>query len=138
MRTIALAAGLWLAALSAGAGERETIAFQAPSGNIHCILHSGPDRVGARCDILEATLSFPRRPAWCDLDWGHAFEITANGIAEPICHGDTVMDRRSQVLPYGAVLGLGGISCRSERTGMTCTNRQGRGFTLARAGQRVF
>jgi hypothetical protein len=44
----------------------------------------------------------------------------------------------SPVLPYGASLTLGGITCTSERTGMTCVNRDGRGFAVARAAQRVF
>jgi hypothetical protein len=42
------------------------------------------------------------------------------------------------VLEYGSYISLGGITCVSERTGMTCTNLDGHGFTLSRARQSLF
>ena len=33
---------------------------------------------------------------------------------------------------------LGSFSCTSEKTGMTCTNPAGHGFTIAKAKQRLF
>lgn len=138
MRTgAAVAVAVWVCAGCAGAAQ-EMLFFRSPSGNIHCLLHDGPNWRGARCDIREGVVSFPVRPRRCTADWGRSFEVSAEGVAGPGCAGDTVADPAARVLPYGASLTLGGVTCRSERSGMTCTNRAGRGFTLARAGQRVF
>lgn len=132
---LAAVLGLW-----AGAGQaQDMVFFQAPSGNIHCMIFMGDgDWQGARCDILEAQLSFPLRPADCEQDWGHAFEVSRRGQAGPVCAGDTVADPGSPVLDYGRSYSLGGITCTSEEEGMTCENAQGHGFTLRRASQRVF
>ncbi|MES2916214.1 MAG: DUF6636 domain-containing protein [Pseudomonadota bacterium] len=46
--------------------------------------------------------------------------------------------RGNPVLPYGEAVSLGGISCVSARTGMTCTNRDGHGFSVAKAIQKLF
>ncbi len=133
-----------LVAVTLGVGPapvaaQDLMQFRAPSGNIHCLLFAGDgDWWGARCDILEASLSYPFPPADCDLDWGHAFEVPSQGMAGPVCAGDTVADPSSFVLGYGASVSLGGVVCTSAQTGMTCINRQGHGFTLARAAQRVF
>ena len=35
---------------------------------------------------------------------------------------------------YGRTWALGGITCLSEKTGLTCHDADGNGFTLARAG----
>jgi hypothetical protein len=93
---------------------------------------------GARCDIFELTMSFPVPPADCDLDWGHAFEVPAHGPAGPVCAGDTVADPGAFVLGYGKEVSLGGVTCSSASTGMTCVNTQGHGFSVARARQTVF
>lgn len=129
----ALALALVAAPVSAG----EDLWFRSPSGNIHCVIAAGPRPV-ARCDLLDFTPSFRRRPPDCDLDWGHAFEVAGRGPAGLVCAGDTVAVQGAPVLDYGHSVTLGGITCRSERTGMTCTNRDGRGFSIARARQSLF
>jgi hypothetical protein len=135
MRPAASLAALLLLALPGFA--QEEAAFRSPSGNIHCLIIGG-DWTTARCDILERTPSFRDRPADCELDWGHAFEVDITGRARLVCAGDTVANPRAAVLDYGGALTLGGITCRSEKTGMTCTNRDGHGFSLSRARQRLF
>ena len=80
----------------------------------------------------------PRRPADCELDYGGAFEMNAEGPAARICYGDTVMDKSLPVLAYGEVWQRGGFTCKSEQTGITCFNADRRGFSLARAKQEVF
>ena len=40
--------------------------------------------------------------------------------------------------PYGEAVSLGGISCVSAKTGMTCTNAEGHGFSVAKAKQKLF
>ncbi len=138
----ALAAGAALAGALAGApaAAQDTLFFRAPSGNIHCMIFQGDgDWQGVRCDIAQMDhRSFPRRPADCQEDWGDAFELGRAGPAAPVCHGDTVAMPGAPVLDYGHSIRGGGVACTSERSGMTCTNREGRGFTLARAGQRLF
>ncbi|QYK40072.1 MAG: hypothetical protein KF887_11465 [Paracoccaceae bacterium] len=128
-----------LALAPVAAAAQDAVQFQSPTGNIHCYMFAGDgDWWGARCDILEATRSFPQAPADCDLDWGHAFEVPSRGRAAPVCAGDTVAMPGSPVLGYGQSVSLGGVLCTSERSGMTCQNREGRGFTLSRARQAVF
>ncbi|MCW1994228.1 hypothetical protein ABIE85_007537 [Bradyrhizobium diazoefficiens] len=90
-----------------------------------------------RCDILNMETR-PRRPADCDLDYGHAFEMSAKGNAERICAGDTVMDPSLPVLAYGEVWRRAGFTCRSEQAGLTCFNAMQHGFSLARGKQELF
>lgn len=134
MNLAPLACVLVLAAAPAAA--QEMIQFHSPSGNIHCMIWL-PDTPHARCDIFESTPSFPA-PRDCDLDWGTAFGVGPTGRGEPWCVGDTVYSAEGMVLPYGRSVSLGPFTCSSAETGMTCVNRQGGGFTVARAAQRVF
>jgi hypothetical protein len=132
MRLI-LALGLAVLALPAAAQDAF---FRSPTGNIHCAMFEG-DWPSARCDLTEFTPSFAR-PADCDLDWGHAFGVAIRGQAQPLCAGDTVAVPGARVLGYGQSVTLGGITCTSAKTGMTCTNLDGRGFRVARARQSLF
>jgi hypothetical protein len=116
----------------------EYLGFQSPTGNIHCAIYTWNGGAEARCDLRELTQSYTKRPAGCDLDWGSAFAVGSTGKGVLACVGDTVMDRRNPVLPYGEAISLGGISCVSAKTGMTCTNASGNGFKVAKASQRVY
>ena len=109
-------------------------AFQLPSGNIHCLAVDGR----LRCDILGFGYRPPPRPRDCDLDWGGAVEMGAQGPARLVCHGDTVADPKSPVLSYGNAWQGGGIACTAAQTGLRCTNAQGHGFEIARARLRLF
>lgn len=135
MKLSALIAGLMLAG---PALADDYVGFQSPTGNIHCALYSWASGAEARCDLRELTPTYRKRPAGCDLDWGSSFHVGARGAAGLTCHGDTVIDRRNPVLPYGDAVSLGGISCVSAQTGMTCTNAEGHGFTVAKAKQKLF
>ena len=129
---------LTLALFSTSALADDYIAFRSPSGNIACALMSGA-YAGARCDMRDLTHSFPNRPADCDLDWGDAFGIDAGGRqGQVLCHGDTVIDPNAMTLGYGQTATLGDITCTSDKTGMTCQNAQGHGFTIAKAVQHLF
>ena len=117
----------------------DMLLFQSPSGNIHCAIMTGEDYNAARCDLMEFTqLNYPDAPADCDLDWGHAYEVGSTGEGTPICAGDTVASPDSSVLPYGQSLFKGEFKCSSEDTGITCTNPEGHGFTVARRSQHMF
>jgi hypothetical protein len=124
--------------LASPAAAEDFIGFQSPTGNIHCAMYIFDGRAEARCDLREYTPSYTRRPAGCDLDWGMAFAVGASGKGVLACVGDTVLDRRNPVLPYGEAVSLGGISCVSAKTGMTCTNAEGHGFSVAKARQKLF
>ncbi|MDF0522113.1 hypothetical protein P0R31_33255 [Bradyrhizobium yuanmingense] len=113
------------------------IGFLTPSKNIACQFFTDNGQGVLRCDIMNMDAR-PRRPASCELDWGHAFEMSAKGTAGLICAGDTVMDTSLPVLAYGEVWQRGGFTCRSEQTGLTCFNAMQRGFSLARGKQEVF
>ena len=114
------------------------IGFRSPTGNIHCALYQWNGGTEARCDLRELTPSYRTPPAGCDLDWGSAFGVDARGKGFLVCAGDTVIDPRNPVLDYGRAVSLGGISCVSAKTGMTCTNAAGHGFSVAKAKQKLF
>ena len=116
----------------------QLVFFQAPSKNIFCMIATGawPE---ARCDIMQMTSKIPPAPADCDLDYGHAFSIGRQDTkGQRVCAGDTVADQNSMTLGYGDHIDVGGFRCSSEKTGMTCTNPAGHGFTIARATQKLF
>jgi len=116
----------------------ELMFFQAPSGNIFCMIATG-EWAQARCDLMQLTSKIPPPPADCDLDYGHAFGIGLQDTrGARICAGDTVADPGGMTLAYGDHIDLGGFRCTSQTSGMTCTNPAGHGFTIARAKQTLF
>jgi hypothetical protein len=124
--------------LAGPAAAQDVVFFQSPTGNIHCAIITGDD-AGVRCDMRSLTPTYRTPPPDCDLDWGSSFEIGAQDRKGALaCVGDTVQTPDSLVLGYGKAISLGGFVCSSEKTGMTCTNAQGHGFTLSKAKQRLF
>lgn len=111
--------------------------FQSPSGNIFCALMTG-DYNEARCDVVDLIPSHTKRPADCELDWGSSFSVGPTGRGGLGCVGDTVMMEDAPVLGYGDSIDAGPFTCTSVKTGMTCMNAEGGGFTLSRAKQAVF
>ena len=129
---------LALALLATPALADDFIYFHSPSDNIHCMMMTG-EFAGVRCDMLDLTQSFPKRPLDCDLDWGDAFEVGPNDRqGHVVCHGDTVISPDSMELGYGASASLGEFRCTSEQTGMTCQNGGGHGFAISKARQQLF
>lgn len=114
------------------------VAFQSPSGNIMCGLYLAETSASLRCDLNELTPSYTRQPAECEFDWGFSFAVDDRGQGYLACVSDAVGDPNARVLGYGEMLSLGGITCRSEKTGMTCTNTAGHGFAISKARQKVF
>jgi hypothetical protein len=120
------------------AAADDLLFFRSPSGNIHCLIATG-DYAVARCDMISLTPSFTTPPPDCDFDWGRSFEVTLTARqGQPACVSDTVADPSAVELGYGQTLSLGGFDCTSERSGMTCTNPAGHGFTISKARQRLF
>jgi uncharacterized protein DUF6636 len=121
---------------TAHAGTSST--FRTPSRNIACgyfARSSFNKRAYLRCDVLSGLKRPPRRS--CPGDWVGA-SMTAAGRAGAVCAGDTVYDNRAPILRYGRTWRLGGFICVSRTTGLTCRNRTGHGFLLARERWRVF
>ena len=135
---VVVAAIAVLAAPGAGTGGTGGIeTFRTPSRNIACGFF--PSSFGnptfLRCDILSGLKPEPRRT--CEGDWtGASMRVT--GRAGAVCAGDTVYDPRSRILGYGKTWTRAGMRCTSRTTGLTCTNRSGRGFFLSRQRWRVF
>lgn len=129
---------LFLALVSSPAAADDLLFFQTPSGNIHCLIATG-DHAEARCDMVALSPSFTQAPAGCDLDWGRSFAVgLSDRRGQLACVGDTVIDPNAIVLDYGKTISLGGFDCSSEKTGMTCTNPGGHGFTLSKVRQRLY
>lgn len=125
---------IFLCALPANADEY--LAFHSPSGNIQCAIFTFFE---ARCDILDISAPIPDPPADCELDYGHAFGIgSLDAKGYRICAGEPVADPGGLTLGYGDHIDLGGFRCTSEKTGMTCTNAAGHGFSLSKRAQRLF
>jgi hypothetical protein len=114
------------------------IGFQSPTGNIQCGLYRGDQGASVRCDLMELVPSYRKQPASCEFDWGSSFAVDDVGKGYVACVSDAVGDPSNGVLPYGEAVSLGGISCVSAKTGMTCTNGEGHGFTIAKAKQKVY
>lgn len=109
--------------------------FRSPTGNIQCLFF---EISSVRCSITAVSNRLAHRPADCELEWGHDFGLGANSReGERLCVGDTIA-AAYPILPYGESAQYGGIICRSERKGVTCTNGKGAGFELSRSLQRIF
>ena len=111
--------------------------FRLPSGNIGCIYMdaSVTGRAALRCDTRFGLRPEPRTR--CELDWtGIMFPTSSK--PRPQCAGDTALDSRARVIPYGGRWVGGGYVCTSSRTGLRCKRRNGHGFFLSRTSWRVY
>jgi hypothetical protein len=112
--------------------------FQSPTGNIVCGVDRWEGETWVRCDMRDLVQSYTSPPLGCDLDWGTSFTVGETGKGMLTCHGDTLLSPNEPILRYGDAMALGGVSCVSAKTGMTCTNADGHGFTIAKAKQKLF
>ena len=115
--------------------------FRTPSDNIHCLFIADDDgQSSVECELRSRNNDEPLLPvpADCDLDWGSRFALDAEGQAGMVCHGDTLISPDVPVVGYGRKSAFNGITCASEKSGLTCSNGQGHGFSLSRAKQRLF
>ena len=116
-------------------GETEptlsTATFQMPSRNIGCLFGFRQ----LRCDILSGLDPEPAEA--CDFDWV-GVDMGVTGSAAANCGSDTVYETDAPTLEYGGTWSRGGITCESDESALTCTNREGYGFTLSRGSWSVF
>ena len=104
--------------------------FQMPSKNNGCLFGFRQ----RRCDIVSGLEPEPNEI--CDFDWV-GVDMGVSGPAAANCGSDTVYDAGAPVLEYGSTWSRGGITCDSEESALTCTNREGHGFSLARGSWSV-
>ena len=138
LQAVLAAAALALAGTAGLAAAQDYIGFRSPTGNIHCAIYTWDGRTEARCDLRELTPSYRSPPPGCEFDWGSSFAVGSWGKGYLACVSDTVLDPSNPVLGYGQAVSLGGISCVSAKSGMTCTNAEGHGFQVSKARQKLF
>jgi hypothetical protein len=108
--------------------------FQSPSHNIRC----ATDGSFARCDISHASYTPAPKPRSCEFDWGFSFGVTKSARrGRYLCVSDAT-GNGGRVLAYGSTIRYGSIRCTSRATGMTCLNPRGHGFTVRKAGPKLF
>jgi hypothetical protein len=117
------------------AGVETAEGLQTPSRGIGCIFDESPRLL--RCDVRTELRPKPPRPSACDLDWGYGLQMTLRSRSGTFCAGDSALGQ-GPLLAYGARLRLGGFTCMSHRTGLTCTNAARHGFVVAREHWRTF
>lgn len=111
-------------------------AFQLPSGNIACALLVRDDPASdpyLHCDIGTGLDPIPSES--CELDWA-GIVLSMQGTAGPDCRGDvwtTAPTDPYPVLGYGETWSYEDITCRSSESGLSCENRSGGAFSLARS-----
>jgi Family of unknown function (DUF6636) len=116
---IALAA---LLALAVPAVAKDTV-FQTPSKKIACRIYDEGTGLIIRCDLYFLN--------------DRAVRMTRHGKARLIHVTDAIGDPKASVLGYGKTKRVGPFTCTSRRTGLSCHNRNGHGFTVSREGQHV-
>jgi hypothetical protein len=137
-RTATVAVSLTLAAMvsspfAAVARAEPYCAFQSPSANVYCGLGQSDATTFAVCEIRDHTWAAPPRPTPCVGGWGDRISMRQGGAPQMSCHTDTLKDPASPVLEYGQTRSLNELTCDSEISGMTCTDRgSGHYFRFAR------
>lgn len=109
--------------------------FKSPSGNIKC----AADSSSVDCVIL-STHSGVSAPVYEDCHANHV-SLSSSGRPEGICESDFAYSGFAgsvPVLGYGQTKRGNGWSCTSAKTGMTCRNSSGHGFSMSKANIRFF
>lgn len=110
-------------------GQASARGWKSPSGNIVC----GPSGSKVVCLILEQ--DFVDAP--CDGVYTTSGSVGRTGRARlnTGCFGGVPMEYLPPIrtVRYGDRFRYRGVTCRSKRTGMRCSNQSGHGFKLRRA-----
>lgn len=119
--------------------------FQMPSNNIVCGGDLPADEANGRaawhgvvCSMV-TPIALPQAQAkQCSHGWGYEFVLPENGAAERPCHSHLPVQFDAPVLKYGAKISGKGWTCKSEYSGLTCTNADNNGFRLRKSEQTLF
>ncbi|MGE5272665.1 MAG: DUF6636 domain-containing protein [Verrucomicrobiota bacterium] len=120
--------------------------FRTPSGNIVCGYGIAPDGSASMECGIRSGLKPPPKPIHCGAGDPNDKRVglTETGPARPVlCAGDPgpllpQVQATARVLGYSSTIRIGGITCSSATTGLTCRNRAGHGFFLSRQNWRTF
>ncbi len=111
------------------------VQFTLPSTNIGCVMHS--DGV-VRCDIRQRDWAPPAKPADCNPNYDFGQGLVLGATAKFVCATDTALVG-APVLAYGSTSRQGPYECRSDESGVECTNLDtGHGFSMSAAEYRLF
>ena len=152
-----IAAAVLCALASAGvAGAATSIpGFRSPSGNISCVfvpsspLASGTGRTPATilCTVAHADYAKTLQgrclgPSGAGVDW-HGFILPAARKGAVSCSGGILYNPTTQrpkysTLAYGKVWRQKMFSCRSQVTGVNCSNPHGHGMFISRETWRTW
>ena len=113
--------------------------FKSPSGNIHCALTSS-DEYETSEPVLACSMNKVDRETFgeCGNFGARNFWLFASaGTPEMDCGGAKSLGGLP-TLEYGSSWSAAGFTCLSEKTGVSCQNSHGNGFSLSKAEQRAF
>ena len=135
--------GFAIAVAAGGQAWADTPTFSAPSGNIICYapvaIASDNSQANLVCHIFAADWTPPVQE-FCELDSTATLSLGPVGppVESIICHGDVCWPMPTPVLSYGSVWTVWDYRCEVAQSGVTCTNKSGNGFEIARRGRRLF
>ena len=139
--TIALPLSVVFSAIPTIAQANSSEGFILPSKKIYCRIAEFSNKPASnylRCEIASQLKPMPVQPKSCNLDWGNGLVLSKTRKAEVTCAGDTLYSPSLPTLNYGKTWRKDGFTCTSAATGLTCTNRQNKGFFLNRQEWRSF
>ena len=120
--------------------------IRSPTGNISCFLVSGGPEL-LLCSIAHASYANALQakcmgPDGSGVDW-HGFTLGPAKGAHINCTGGILYDNGKyrpsyRTLPYGTSWHRTTFTCRSRRTGVTCTNAGGHGVFISRESYRLW
>jgi hypothetical protein len=117
--------------------------FRSPSGNISCLLVSGPP-ANLLCKLAHSDYAGTLQarcmaPDGAGVDW-HGFTLGATRKGMVVCSGGILYTGRPSyvTLPYGATWRRGAFTCLSRVVGVTCRNGRGHGLFLSRQTWRAW
>ncbi|MBK4216506.1 hypothetical protein JJJ17_11265 [Paracoccus caeni] len=140
-----LVSAIFLAVAATGVSQSraESPSFSTPSGNILCYVpvHLGSFDAEADlfCHIFSADWT-PPSEEFCDLDRTATIALGPKGNPSEsmFCHGDVFWPVPTPVVSYGSSWSVLGYRCEIAESGVTCVNRDGHGFEIARRGRKLF
>ncbi len=117
-------------AAAPSATQATSTSFSSPSGNIHCTISADL----ARCDIKSKSWQPTAKPGSCAQKWGGGLQLTSNS-ASLVCADQALSG--GDPLAYGEDVERGSVRCASSTAGMSCTHRDGSGFSLSRSSYQL-
>jgi hypothetical protein len=116
------------------------VEFTTPSGNVSCGIIGSASTASLACEVLQHAYAAAPRPASCRLNWGSGWlSIETHKVVRGLCLGGPPFDPISSVLPYGATLQQGTLTCRSESAFLACADvSTGHGFAVNRTTLKTY